>query len=150
MASASSSTTMKAPPKAPASILDFFKAALFLEDPDLPKEARIGKLQFLSVVVGLVGYVALAFCLILFACVTTPLVPVLQSAYAAALKLLTPPESLFKSAYEFQYNGPIVRLTRYLSSQVVSTITRGASTVAAGEMPALHRIVSHRSFVAPL
>lgn len=139
----------QAPPSAPATAIDFLKASLFLEDPDLPKEQRTSTLKFMGVFAAILAYVATAFLLIIVACILTPLVPALQTAFQAVLGLLTPPESWFKSAYEYQ--GPVVRLTRFISSHAMSVLNRRSSTLGVGDsLPRLQRLVSHSSYAATM
>lgn len=125
-------------PKAPLSTLDFLSTALFLEDPETPKEKRIGRLRFLSVVFALLTYTSAIFVLILAACITTQLFP-LQSAFSTLLHALTPPKARFSQAYEFQ-GSPVARLSRFISSRIGSSFRRSASRVASDV--ALHRFAS--------
>lgn len=137
------------PPSAPASVIDFFQAALFLEDPDLPKEQRISKLKFIGVIGVILAYISAASLLIVVACIVTPVVPALQTGFAWGLRVLTPPESWFQSAYEYQ--GPVARLGRFVSSCVMSTLRRRSSVVSGVDsMPALHRLVTRSSYAATM
>lgn len=139
----------QSPPSAPATAIDFLQASLFLEDPDLPKEQRTSTLKFIGVIGAIVAYVAAVFMLIIVACIVTPLVPALNTAFGCVLRLLTAPESWFKSAYEYQ--GPVVRLTRLISSRVMSAFNRRSSTVGVGDsMPPLQRLVSRSSYAATM
>jgi hypothetical protein len=129
----------KKSPKAPSTLLEFLQAALFLEDPDLPEDQRIGMVKLTGIVMVIIAYVGLAFSLVLVACIVTPLAPALRSPFAAVLNMLTPPESWFQSAYK-------VRLARHISSRVASAFGRSSSTVAmAAEIPALQRLATARS-----
>ncbi len=141
------------PPKAPADVLEFLQATLFLEHPDLGK-GRVGSVQLVGIVgtaLALAAYIAGISLLILLACLVTPMLPALQSGFATALQLLTPSETWCNSAYHFHHDGPVLRLSRFLSTRVVSAIGRGTSTVGmAADTPALQRLATQSSYVATM
>lgn len=145
MSSSSSSSPpqqRQSPPSAPATVIDFLQAALFLED-----KQPISTLRFIGVIGAIVAYVAVVFMLIIVACIVSPLVPALHGAFGYVLRLLTPPESVFKSAYDYQV--PVARLTRFISSHAMSALNRRSSTVG-GSMPRLQRLVSQSSYGATM
>ena len=85
-------------PPPPSDLLDFIQAAMFLEDPDLPRNDR-AYLKCTVLALALSFYASTIFAIILTACLIAPMLPVVHGIASRMLSAATPADKAFPPAY---------------------------------------------------